>query len=129
MPNLRLLLVDDEVDFLRTTAQRLRLRGLDVTTAASGEEALQIAAAQPVDVALIDLAMPGMDGLQTLAKLKERIPALKVVFLLTGRATIKTGVEALRLGAVDVLEKPIDVETLVNALLAACAAAADGSRE
>ena len=129
MPDLRLLLVDDEVDFLRTTAQRLRLRGLDVTTAASGEEALQIAAAQPVDVALIDLAMPGMDGLQTLAKLKERIPALKVVFLLTGRATIKTGVEALRLGAVDVLEKPIDVETLVNALLAACAAAADGSRE
>jgi DNA-binding NtrC family response regulator len=120
MSALRILLVDDEADFLQVTAKRLRLRGMEVTAAAGGEEALRLAAVRPFDVALLDLAMPGMDGLETLQQLKERIPALQVVFLLTGRATIKTGVEALRLGATDVLEKPIDIETLVGALESAC---------
>ena len=107
------LLVDDEIEFVSTLAERMRARGLDVDFVTSGVEALQLAKQKTFDAVVLDIAMPGMDGIETLKHLLEDQPDLQVV-LLSGQATVKTAVEASKLGAVDVLEKPADVETLVG---------------
>jgi DNA-binding NtrC family response regulator len=108
-----ILLVDDEVDFVATLAERLRARGLAVETAHSGEEALAKSKLKRPDAVVLDLAMPGMDGIETLTALLADNAELQVM-LLTGQATIKTALAATRLGAVDVLEKPIDINTLLE---------------
>ena len=115
------LLVDDEIEFVSTLAERMRARGLDVDFVTSGVEALQLAKQKIFDAVVLDIAMPGMDGIETLKHLLEDQPDLQVV-LLSGQATVKTAVEASRLGAVDVLEKPADVETLVGLIREARAA-------
>jgi DNA-binding NtrC family response regulator len=117
----RVLLVDDEVEFVEALAERMRARGLAVETATSGEEALEKARAATFDAVVLDLAMPGMDGLETLRRLLEGQPDLQVM-LLTGQGTVRTAVEATRLGAVDVFEKPTDVVTLVGRIREARAA-------
>ena len=115
------LLVDDEIEFVSTLAERMRARGLDVDFVTSGVEALQLAKQKTFDAVVLDIAMPGMDGIETLKHLLEDQPDLQVV-LLSGQATVKTAVEASKLGAVDVLEKPADVETLVGLIREARAA-------
>ena len=109
----KVLLVDDEVEFAETLAERLRARGLQVEVATSGEEGIEKAKRTTFQAVVLDYAMPGMDGIETLKALREHVPDIQVM-LLTGQATIKAAVEANRLGAVDVLEKPTDIDTLLE---------------
>jgi DNA-binding NtrC family response regulator len=109
----RVLLIDDEVEFVGVLAERLRARGLEVEVACSGMEGVQKSQATKFDAVVLDFAMPGMDGLATLKALLAGTPDLQVM-LLTGQATIRTAVEATRLGAVDILEKPLDIATLLE---------------
>lgn len=113
MVKTRVLLVDDEVDFVETLAERLRSRGMEVEVATSGAQAIDKVDEHSFDAVVLDLAMPGMDGIETLKKLLKKNPDLQVM-LLTGQATIKSAVEATNLGALDVLEKPTDIETLME---------------
>lgn len=112
MANEKVLLVDDEVEFTHILSQRMEARGVEVDTASSGPEALQKAERAAYDAIILDLAMPGMDGIETLKRLLEGNPDLQVI-LLTGYATVQKGVEAVKLGAVDFLEKPAEIEKLL----------------
>ena len=112
MSESRVLLVDDEKEFLSVLAERLEARGLTVETAESGEAALQKAAKRAFDVVLLDMAMPGMNGIETLTGLLKINPNIQVI-LLTGRATLGQAVEAMKLGALDLVEKPADIAHLV----------------
>jgi DNA-binding NtrC family response regulator len=107
------LLVDDEEDFVEVLAERLEARGLRVETACNGEAALARAEDKPFDAIILDLAMPGMNGIETLKRLRATNPDLQII-LLTGHATVETSVEAMKLGAVDLLEKPADLAALVK---------------
>lgn len=108
----RVLLVDDEEEFVSVLAERLEARDLAVETAPSGEIALEKAAKRPFDAILLDMAMPGMNGIETLQGLLEINRDLQVI-LLTGQATLGQAVEAMKLGAMDLLEKPVEIDTLV----------------
>jgi len=108
---IHILLVDDEDDFRATLAKRLSRRGFDVLDASRGEEALQLLGEQPVDVVVLDVKMPGMDGIETLRHIKERYPDREVI-MLTGHATAGDGVEGIKSGAFDYLSKPIEIEHL-----------------
>ena len=112
MSTTTVLLVDDEQEFVEALAERLQVRGLNVVTAANGTVALERAKERTFDAVLLDMAMPGLDGLETLKGLLAINPDLQVI-LLTGRATLQQGVEAMKLGALDLLEKPADITTLV----------------
>ncbi len=112
MPDCFVLLVDDEVDFVDVLAERLEARGLKVEAAEDGKTALVRARERTFDAILLDMAMPGLDGIQTLSGLLEINPDLQVI-LLTGQATLRQAVEAMKLGALDLLEKPVEIETLV----------------
>ncbi len=109
----RVLLVDDEEEFVSVLAERLETRGLRVDTAENGEIALEKAELKEYDAILLDMAMPGMDGTETLRRLLEINPDLQVI-LLTGQSTLSQAVEAMKQGALDFLEKPADIETLVS---------------
>jgi DNA-binding NtrC family response regulator len=117
----RVLLVDDEESFVEILAERMRSRGLEVSCATSGREALEMAQEAAYDAVVLDLAMPGLDGLETLRRMRELQPDLQVM-ILSGRATVKTAVEAIQLGAIDIFEKPTEVETLVERIRSARAA-------
>ena len=109
----KVLLVDDEVEFVGTLAKRMEIRGLSVEIANSGSEALEKVARDVFDAIVLDVRMPGMDGIETLKRLREVQPELQIM-LLTGHGTVQTAVEATRLGAIDVLEKPTDIEVLIG---------------
>ena len=109
----KILLVDDEKDFLSIMSERMQARGMDVSTAASAKEAIQLAEVESFDAIILDLQMPGMDGLEALKILKAKKPEIQVI-LLTGHATIEKGVEAMKLGAMDLMEKPADLKTLTE---------------
>ena len=113
MSSNKVLIVDDEKEFLETLAMRLKNRGLKVSAAETGEMAVEKVQEESFDAILLDLAMPGMDGIETLKRLRELNPDSQVI-LLTGQATIKKATEAMRLGALDLLEKPADIELLVE---------------
>ncbi len=113
MSDHKVLLVDDEEDFVEVLADRLEARGLSVTKAHSGSQALDAAGERTFDAIVLDMAMPGMDGLETLEGLLVINPDLQVI-LLTGRATLEQAAAAIRIGALDLLEKPADIETLVS---------------
>jgi DNA-binding NtrC family response regulator len=106
------LLVDDEEQFLDALSQRLETRGLKVDTVTSGEEALKQVEDQNFDAIIVDLAMPGIDGIETLKRIKEKRPDLEII-MLTGHATVKSGIDAMKLGAEDFLVKPVDLNELL----------------
>jgi DNA-binding NtrC family response regulator len=106
-----LLLVDDDQDFRGMTARNFRKRGFHVEEAENGNAALQLAEQRAFDVAILDLSMPGMSGIELLEKLKEMGSDAEVV-MLTGTATVKTAVEAMKLGAHDCLTKPAQMDEL-----------------
>ncbi len=109
----KVLLVDDEKDFIETLAERMKTRGMDVSTTTSAKEALEMVDDQVYDAIVLDLMMPEMDGLEALSILKSKNPDLQVI-LLTGQATVEKGIEAMKLGAMDFVEKPADLETLTD---------------
>lgn len=109
----RLLLVDDEDQFVEVLAERLEARNLDVRTACSGDEAIAKLQEQESDVVILDVLMPGKDGLETLKEIKQIRPIVEVI-MLTGHATVETAIEGMRLGAYDYLMKPSETEDLVK---------------
>lgn len=113
MENIRLLLVDDEDHFRRTLSKRLEKRGFIVDQAAGGNACLTLLEDKEVDVVILDIKMPGMNGLDVLKIIKDRHPKSEVI-LLTGHATADTGVEGIKSGAFDYLSKPIELDHLVN---------------
>ena len=109
----RVLLVDDEEQFLALLSERLEVRGLKVNSVTSGEEALAMVEGRNFDVIVVDLAMPGIDGLETLKRLKEQDSDLEII-ILTGHGTVHSGITAMKLGAEDFLEKPVDIGILME---------------
>jgi DNA-binding NtrC family response regulator len=109
----KVLIIDDEGDFLEALSERLRIRGMDVSTTTSPKEALKKIDEESYDAIILDFQMPEMDGLEALKEMKKKNPDLQVI-LLTGHATVERGVEALKSGALDFVEKPIDLESLAK---------------
>lgn len=105
------LLVDDEQEFLDVLKERLSARGMEVSTETSAREALKRIESELFDALILDLQMPGIDGLEALKRAKKARPELQVI-LLTGHATVEKGVEAIKLGAMDFIEKPADLAAL-----------------
>ena len=112
MQEIQMLLVDDEDDFRITLANRLKLRKVDVTDVASGNEAIELVKQKSFDVAVIDVKMPGIDGIETLKQVKKIQPDMEIV-MLTGHASIESGMEAMKLGAYDYVMKPCDIDELL----------------
>ncbi|MEE4242980.1 MAG: response regulator, partial [Desulfopila sp.] len=98
----KILLIDDEEEFLEAMSERMKAREMDVSTASSARDGLLKAEDGSYDVVILDLQMPEMDGIETLKRLKEKNPDLQVI-LLTGHATVQKGIEAMKLGALDLL--------------------------
>lgn len=113
MEEFRVLVVDDEDDFRETMVNRLRKRNIDVTGAESGEKALELIDKYLFDVVILDVKMPGMDGVETLREMKRKRPLMEVI-MLTGHASVESGIEGMKLGAFDYVLKPADFDDLFN---------------
>ncbi len=109
----KVLLVDDEEEFTRTLAERMQARGLEVDVSRDGADAVRRAQGAAYDAVILDLAMPGLDGIATLKLLLAQNPDMQVM-LLTGHATLEKGVEAVKSGAIEFLEKPVDLDLLLG---------------
>jgi len=115
MDPLKVLLVDDEKEFVTTLAERLELRGFQVLIATDGEEALKFFDTDLPQIVVLDLMMPGLSGMEVLKRMKAidfKIP----VILLTGHGATKDGIRGMQLGAFDYLMKPIDINELISKL-------------
>lgn len=119
MTTVRVLLVDDEAAFVTSNAKLLSNRGYDVRTVLDGGAALQALAENDIDVAVLDVRMPEMDGLAALAEIKKQFPLVEVI-LLSGHATIEAAVEGLKIGASDYLMKPCQISELTRKIEEAC---------
>jgi DNA-binding NtrC family response regulator len=108
----KVLLVDDEEDFVTTLAKRLTRRNLEAETAFSGPQALELIKEKDFDVVVLDVKMPGMDGLEVLRLIKDMKPLTEVV-MLTGHASIESGIEGMKLGAFDYLMKPVNIDEVM----------------
>jgi DNA-binding NtrC family response regulator len=115
MEEISVLLVDDEREFLDVLTKRLRKRKLKLAVANSGAEAIRTVQQTPIDVVVLDMKMPHMDGLQTLREIKKISPAVEVV-MLTGHANVEAAVAGMELGAFDYLMKPVDIDELLYKL-------------
>ncbi len=111
----KVLIVDDSRDFAEYTGRRLRARGMAVSVVHSGQSAIRKAEREPFDVVLLDILMPGLDGIETLRELKKRDPQLQVV-MLTGHGTEDTAEQGKSLGALDYLLKPVAFADLIGAI-------------
>lgn len=113
MDGLKMLLVDDEEDLVSTLAERLELRGFQVEAVSSGTDALKRVYEKDFSVLILDVKMPGIDGLELLAKIKEKDPDLPVI-LFTGHSSVADAEKGMRAGAFDYLIKPINIEELID---------------
>ena len=111
--HIRVLIADDEVEFLETLGTRMKLRGFEVTTVNSGGAAIQAVKQDTPDVVVLDLKMPDLNGLEVLAKLKEDFPALEVI-ILAGQGSFEAGKEGMEKGAFDYIMKPVDLNQLIG---------------
>jgi DNA-binding response OmpR family regulator len=118
MKDMKVLLVDDEEEFVKALAERLKMRDLRSDTVLDGEEALSYVEDQEPDVMVLDLKMPGIDGMEVLRQVRKVYPNIQVI-ILTGHGTEKDEEEAKRLGAFDYLEKPVNLDILVKKMKAA----------
>jgi DNA-binding NtrC family response regulator len=108
------LLVDDEVEFVETFSERLVLRNLEISKAFSGEEALQVLDENKnIEVVILDVKMPGMDGIETLGEIKKKFPLLEVI-MLSGHADVESAIDGMKQGAFDYLMKPVDMEQIIT---------------
>ena len=112
MEECRVLLVDDEKDFLEVLIRRLKKRQVNVDGVSSGEEALQYLRVRPIDVVVLDVKMPGMDGITALQEIKKLNPLIEVI-MLTGHASLEVALEGMRSGAFDYLMKPAEIDELL----------------
>ena len=110
---IRVLLVDDEKEFVGALSQRLELRGFDAQTATSGDEALILLQKNEFDVIVLDVLMPEKDGITTMKEVKNLNPLVQVI-MLTGHAMVETAIAGMKSGAYDYLMKPTETEALVN---------------
>jgi DNA-binding NtrC family response regulator len=115
MDKIKVLLVDDEEDFVKALAERIDMRDLNSEVALNGEQALQIVEDEVPDVMVLDLRMPGIDGIEVLRRVKKAYPKVQVV-ILTGHGSDKDEKEARKLGAFEYLQKPVDIDHLVKTL-------------
>jgi DNA-binding NtrC family response regulator len=115
MKEFNILIVDDEEEFRDLTVKILNKRGVSAQGAESGEKALEILRRSRIDVVLLDVKMPGMDGIETLRHIRNESPLVEVV-LLTGHASVESGIEGMKLGAFDYLMKPIEIGPLLEKL-------------
>jgi DNA-binding NtrC family response regulator len=108
------LLVDDEVPFVDAMTRRLTKRDIDIQAAYSGQEALdKLTHGSRIEVVILDIKMPGMDGMEALRLIREKFPLVEVI-MLTGHATVESGIEGMKRGAFDYLMKPCDIEDLLK---------------
>jgi len=109
----KLLLVDDEKRFLETTKKILEKRGIDTFTALKGLDAMSVLDREQIDVVILDVKMPGLDGVEVLRRIKQKHPLVEVI-MLTGHSTTESAVEGLKLGAFDYLMKPCEISALLE---------------
>ena len=115
------LLVDDESEFVETFSERLAMRNLSILEAFSGEEALQVLAKhQDIEVVILDVKMPGMNGVETLAEIKKTYPLVEVI-MLSGHADVESAIDGMKQGAFDYLMKPCDMDQIIAKVTEAAA--------
>jgi two-component system OmpR family response regulator len=115
MDNFKILIVDDENDFRETIIKRLKARKIEAAGADSGPKALEMLDAQDYDVIVLDVKMPGMDGIETLREIKLKKPLVEVI-MLTGHASVESGIQGMQLGAFDYVMKPVALDDLMDKL-------------
>ncbi len=115
MDNFRILIVDDEDDFREAIIKRLRARKVDIEGANSGSKALEMLNEKDFDVVVLDVKMPGMDGIETLREIKLKKPLIEVI-MLTGHASVESGIQGMQLGAFDYVMKPVALDDLMDKL-------------
>jgi two-component system OmpR family response regulator len=113
MDNFRILIVDDEDDFREAIMKRLRARKVDIEGANSGAKALEALNEKDFDVVVLDVKMPGMDGIETLREIKLKKPLVEVI-MLTGHASVESGIQGMQLGAFDYVMKPVALDDLMD---------------
>lgn len=113
---INILIVDDEVEFLNSTGQRLEVRGFEVFTAENGEKAIECAKNNPIDIALVDLKMPGISGEETLKRLKKAYDWMEII-ILTGHGSVDSALDCIRSGAYEYLQKPCEMDKLLEVLV------------
>jgi DNA-binding response OmpR family regulator len=118
MKEMKVLLVDDEEKFVEALSERLQMRDLANETVYDGEQALNFVDDKEPDVMVLDLKMPGIDGMEVLRRVKKKFPAIQVI-ILTGHGTDRDEEESRRIGIFDYLKKPVDIEVLVSRIKAA----------
>jgi DNA-binding response OmpR family regulator len=122
MGSLKVLLVDDEEEFASALAERLQLRGFHVQIANDGEAALACLKADPPQVVVLDLKMPGLGGVEVLRQMRSHHPQIPVI-LLSGLSSTRPGSEETEFGEFDYLVKPVEIEVLVQKILEAAGSA------
>ena len=118
MKDIKVLLVDDEQKFVEALSERLQMRDMENETVYDGEEALSFVDDKEPDVMVLDLKMPGIDGMEVLRRVKKKFPSIQVI-ILTGHGTDRDEEESRRIGVYDYLKKPVDIEVLVSRIKAA----------
>ncbi len=118
MNQFKVLLVDDEEEFVKTLGERLEMRGIEPSTAFTGEAALKRIEQEQPDIMVLDIKMPGIDGMEVLRRVRKAYPRIQVI-MLTAHGSDKDKAEAERLGAFAYMRKPVDLELLTNTMRAA----------